>query len=107
MDRQHSRDLFDILGLYAEEGITPEIVECFVCYLAGHNRPVHEVLFANKKDITSSFTNKFEGMSRNQVSLEDLINVRQRLFSELLDALEDRQKNFLRGLWSKASPIDP
>ena len=36
MDRQHPRDIFDVLGLYAEEGLTPEIVECFVCYLAGH-----------------------------------------------------------------------
>ena len=37
MDRQHSRDLFDVLGLYASFGLTPEIVDCFVCYLAGHN----------------------------------------------------------------------
>ncbi len=98
MDRQHPRDLFDVLGLYAEDGLTPGIVECFVSYLAGHNRPVHEVLFANKINIASAFTNEFEGMSRNPVSLDELLEIRQRLFSELPAALEDRQKTFLSGL---------
>lgn len=42
MDRQHPRDLFDILILYKNDGLSPEIMDCFVAYLAGHNRPVHE-----------------------------------------------------------------
>jgi hypothetical protein len=45
MDRQHPRDLFDCLQLFAHEGITPGIRRAFVVYLACHNRPVHEVLF--------------------------------------------------------------
>ncbi len=45
MDRQHPRDLFDIMQLLAHEGITAGIRRAFVVYLASHNRPVHEVLF--------------------------------------------------------------
>jgi predicted nucleotidyltransferase component of viral defense system len=52
MDRQHPRDLFDVMQLFAYEGITPAIRQAFVVYLASHNRPVHEVLFPAKRDIT-------------------------------------------------------
>jgi predicted nucleotidyltransferase component of viral defense system len=47
MDRQHPRDFFDVLKMYESHGLTQEILDCFVAYLAGHNRPVHEVLFSN------------------------------------------------------------
>ncbi len=41
LDRQHPRDLFDVMQLFANEGITPGIRRAFVVYLASHNRPVH------------------------------------------------------------------
>jgi hypothetical protein len=49
MDRQHPRDLFDVMRMYdagidGVRGITDGMVECFVLYLAGHNRPMDEVL---------------------------------------------------------------
>lgn len=98
MDRQHPRDLFDVLLLYENGGLTEGIVECFVCYLAGHNRPVHEVLFANEVDIAPAFANEFEGMSRRPVSLKELLDVRAQLFSELPTSLTDLHKTFLSGL---------
>jgi predicted nucleotidyltransferase component of viral defense system len=49
MDRQHPRDLFDVMQLFAHEGITPAIRRAFVVYLACHNRPVHEVLFPSPR----------------------------------------------------------
>lgn len=98
MDRQHPRDLFDVLGLYDEGGLTPGVTECFVGYLAGHNRPVHEVLFANEVEIDRSFANEFEGMARTPASLETLLELRRRLFSELPEALTADHRNFLLGL---------
>ncbi len=50
MDRQHPRDIYDVHGLYAQGGLTPDIIECFVCYLAGHNRPVHEAFVSCMND---------------------------------------------------------
>ena len=98
MDRQHPRDFFDVLELYAVDGLTPEIVECFVCYLAGHNRPVHEVLFANQLDIRSAFANEFEGMTRAPVALDALLEVRRKLFTDLPAALTRKHRDFLSGL---------
>lgn len=45
IDRQHPRDLFDVMPLFTQEGVTAGIRRAFVVYLASHNRPVHEVLF--------------------------------------------------------------
>lgn len=45
IDRQHPRDLFDVMPLFTHEGVTAGIRRAFVVYLASHNRPVHEVLF--------------------------------------------------------------
>lgn len=98
MDRQHPRDIFDVLGLYALDGLTQGIVECFVCYLAGHNRPVHEVLFANQIDLARSYTNEFVGMTRDPLALDDLLHVRNRLFTELPSALTAKHRDFLLGL---------
>jgi len=98
MDRQHPRDFFDVLGLFAKGELTAGVVECFVCYLAGHNRPVHEVLFGNEIDIRSAFANEFEGMTRTPVSLDDLLEARRRLFAELPSALTPAQRAFLLGL---------
>jgi hypothetical protein len=98
MDRQHPRDLFDVLGLYKHGGLTKGIVDCFVCYLAGHNRPVHEVLFANQLDIKAAFANEFEGMARDPVTLDDLLEARRILFNDLPTALTDHHRRFLSGI---------
>jgi len=63
-DRQHPRDLFDVSQLYESGGIVPGMVECFVTYLAGHNRPIHEVLFARPKKIAQEYERAFTGMTK-------------------------------------------
>ena len=100
MDRQHPRDLFDVHGLFERDGLTPEVVECFVCYLAGHNRPVHEVLFSRDVDMSLPFENEFAGMARNPVTLAELQRIRRKLKSELPAALTPNQHRFLLGLVS-------
>lgn len=55
LDRQHPRDVFDVMQLFAHEGITPGIRRAFVVYLASHNRPVHEVLFPPLRGIQRDY----------------------------------------------------
>ena len=98
MDRQHPRDLFDVHGLFQRNGLTAEVVECFVCYLAGHNRPVHEVLFSRDSDMSSAFENEFAGMARNPITLAELERVRRQLKKELPAALTPNQRQFLLNL---------
>jgi hypothetical protein len=85
---------FDLLGMYEKDGLTPEILECFVSYLAGHNRPVHEVLFSRDKDIISVFQNEFVGMTTEPVQVDALLTVRQRLRKDLRTKLTDAQRDF-------------
>ena len=98
LDRQHPRDLFDVHCLFESGGITDEMIECFVAYLAGHNRPVHEVLFSRDQDLVSAFENEFQGMARIPVKLLALTEARQRLRQELRSRLTDNHRQFLLGL---------
>ncbi len=104
MDRQHPRDLFDVHGMFNRFGLTPEIVECFVGYIAGHNRPVHEVLGSRDIDLARPFENEFAGMEREPVSLKVLEDARVRLRRELAVALTADQKRFLVGLVAGEPP---
>ncbi|MCG5259486.1 nucleotidyl transferase AbiEii/AbiGii toxin family protein [Cupriavidus gilardii] len=103
LDRQHPRDLFDVWQLYESGGISDGMVECFVTYLAGHNRPVHEVLFANDKEIGAEYDRAFVGMTEVECSLKTLLDTRIRLKEELPRRLSERHKRFLSGL-SRGKP---
>ena len=104
MDRQHPRDLFDVHGMFQRFGLTPEIVECFVGYIAGHNRPVHEVLGSRDIDLARPFDNEFAGMEREPVSLGVLEEARIRLRREIAVALTADHKRFLIGLVAGQPP---
>jgi predicted nucleotidyltransferase component of viral defense system len=95
MDRQHPRDLFDVMQLLAHEGITAGIRRAFVVYLASHNRPVHEVLFPSMRDIRRDFEHNFAGMTVEPVELETLLAVRERMARELQQGLTGDEKRFL------------
>jgi predicted nucleotidyltransferase component of viral defense system len=98
MDRQHPRDLFDVLQMFESGGLSDAVVECFVIYLAGHNRPTHEVLFGNEKDIAHEYYQHFVGMTAEPVSLDVLLQTRARLREELPQRMTTKQKQFLIGL---------
>ena len=98
MDRQHPRDLFDVMELFAHGGLTPGIRRCFVVYLASHNRTFHEVLFPTPKDIRLAYEGSFAGMTTEPVTLDALLETRQRLFRELPAALDANEREFLRTL---------
>lgn len=79
------------------------MIECFVTYLAGHNRPMHEVLFGNEKNIAQEFISGFAGMTTGApVALEVLTDVRSRIRAELPQLLTPEQRAFLIGLANAA-----
>jgi hypothetical protein len=104
MDRQHPRDWFDVQGMYGRSGLTPEIVECFVGYLAGHNRPVHEVLFSRDLDLAPAYEHEFAGMAREPVTLAEMRATRERLRADLAAKLTEAHKHFLLGLVAGTPP---
>ena len=98
MDRQHPRDLFDVMQLFLHEGITPGIRRSFVAYLACHNRPIHEVLFPNLRDISGDYDNTFRGMTAEPVELKALLSARERMVAELQAGLDADERKFLLSL---------
>jgi predicted nucleotidyltransferase component of viral defense system len=98
MDRQHPRDLFDIMQLFVHEGITAGIRRAFVIYLASHNRPVHEVLFPSLRDIRQEFEHNFAGMTAEPVELDALLAARERMARELQQGLTADERRFLLSL---------
>ena len=67
-------------------------------YLAGHNRPVHEVLSGNRLNIEPAFVNEFAGMADGTVALLELLEVREKLFTEIPNRLNLEQRQFPLGL---------
>jgi len=75
LDRQHPRDFYDVKMLLDTQGIDRAIFNGFIAYLLSHNRPLSEVLNPRWKDISEPFHNEFSGMTFQDTSLEDLIEV--------------------------------
>jgi len=98
LDRQHPRDLFDVMLLFAHEGITPGIRRAFVVYLASSNRPVHEVLFPPLRNVQHDYEHNFQGMTAEPVSLDALLATRERMVRELQQGLDDDERSFLLSL---------
>ena len=80
LDRQHPRDLFDVMHLQASGPIPDSIRQAFVAYLAGHRRPIAELLQPNRKPIEDLFANHFAGMTEAPVELAELEAALKQLF---------------------------
>jgi predicted nucleotidyltransferase component of viral defense system len=82
LDRQHPRDLFDVHLLFENEGITEAMVECFVIYLSGHDRALHDVLDSRDKDISRIYQDQFQGMATVPVNVDQLMALTGSAFSK-------------------------
>jgi predicted nucleotidyltransferase component of viral defense system len=97
-DRQHPRDLFDIRGLLANEGIDDRLRTAFIVYLLSHNRPMAEVLAVRPKDISTEFVAGFQGMVAEPVTVEELIAARTALADNIITNMpQDHSRLPMRG----------
>ena len=87
LDRQHPRDLFDINQLYENGGLTDKMIDVFLYYLLGHNRPVHEVLNCNIQDKQEIMQTEFVGMTDIPFTYEQHCKTLERLKADLLHRL--------------------
>jgi len=95
LDRQHPRDFFDVKMLLDDTGVTPEIRRSFVVHLAGHNRPMNELLSPSLLDIRSLYDDQFVGMTQEEVSFQELQQVQEKLAPILVQSLDDDERAFL------------
>jgi predicted nucleotidyltransferase component of viral defense system len=107
LDRQHPRDLFDVMQLMANRGITSQMRRTFAIYLACHNRPIHELLAPALRDISQEYERTFAGMTSEAVELSDLLATREAMVADLRAGLRSDDREFLLSIaraepdWSK------
>ena len=87
LDRQHPRDLFDVKQLLDGAGLTSDIRKGFLVHLISHDRPMHEVLEPNRKDVRAVFESEFAEMTDTPVEYDSLVAARERLIGELKKSL--------------------
>lgn len=101
LDRQHPRDLFDVKQLYENEGLTEELRKTFLVFLISHFRPMAELLNPNRKDISGIYEMEFAQMAEIEVSLEELLSVREKLIADINKEMTDSERKFLLSVKNK------
>ncbi len=95
LDRQHPRDWFDVRLLLDNEGLNDALRQAFVVYLAGHHRPMAELLKPRAKPLRETFERSFAGMAREPVSLQALERTQTESPGLLLAGLSQSERRFL------------
>lgn len=95
LDRQHPRDFFDTRELLSNEGIDDALRRAFLVYLISHSRPMHEVLTARRKDLTTEFERGFQGMTDKPVTLDELNAARETFIAKIVGEMPKAHKDFL------------
>jgi Domain of unknown function (DUF1814). len=95
LGRQHPRDLFDVRDLLAREGIDDKLRKAFINYLLSRDRPMAEILAPQLLDVSAEYKRGFEGMTRDSVTLADLLKARQDLIADIVGGMPEQHKHFL------------
>jgi len=94
LDRQHPRDLFDIMNLFNETGYTDDIKKGVIFFLLCGSRPFHELLNPRRIDQHEVLETQFNDMTDIPFSYEEFKNTRERIISEVNKSLTDNDKEF-------------
>jgi predicted nucleotidyltransferase component of viral defense system len=95
LDRQHPRDLFDIMMLLREGSFNEGMRQAFIVYLISHDRPMVEVLDPGFANIRPVFEAEFRDMTLEEVTCEDLEKTREQLVSMIARELTIQEKQFI------------
>ncbi len=102
LDRQHPRDLFDVMLLLNKDTFTDDLRKAVIVYIISHPRPIAELLKPGIKDIKQIYEGEFANMSEEEASLDELEDIREFLI-ELINAdFTDEERRFLLSFKNKA-----
>ena len=94
LDRQHPRDLFDIINLVDKNEVPADTINLFIIYALQSSRPLNEIVNPNLKELSQVYKNHFEGMTFEKASLEKLKEVRRRLIEILKKSMANNYNDF-------------
>ena len=95
LDRQHPRDLFDMMSLFNETGYTDEIKTGFLFFMLCGNRPFHELLNPGRIDQRIVFYSQFKDMTDRSFSYEEFEKAREMVICKVNKSLTESDKAFL------------
>ena len=95
LDRQHPRDLFDILPLMQSDSLEENTRKAFLVYALSHPRPLAELLDPRPQPLEQIFQTEFSGMTTEPVSLEILEKARVWLIKAVRSGLTADERRFL------------
>lgn len=99
-DRQHPRDFFDVLLLLENEGITEQVRQAFLAYLFSHPRPLEELLAPKWKDIQNQYLGEFSGMTRRNVTVDELKQAAMTAHQLLLSGFTEGEKELILSIYT-------
>jgi predicted nucleotidyltransferase component of viral defense system len=95
LDRQHPRDLFDVLMLFRYGAFEDALRKTFIVYLISHDRPMVELLNPGLSDIRSVFETEFRDMVEEEVTCEELEETRKALVARIASDLTLPERQFI------------
>lgn len=95
LDRQHPRDLFDVMLLLRNEGVDDDLRRAFVAYLLQSRKPLNAVLEPVRRDLSGIYDREFRGMTDLDPGLEALLEVRETLVETMAGGMPDMHRRFL------------
>lgn len=95
LDRQHPRDLFDVMLYLKSHQITHSLKEAFLIYLISGNRPISELIHPNLVNQQKLYESEFKGMTTIPASYADLEAARLSLINALDQILTKEDRDFL------------
>lgn len=95
LDRQHPRDIFDMMVYIEKGGLINELMDIFIIYLLQTDRPFHELLAPNFLNIDLAYENAFSGMTLEPISLKKLQETRELIVRQVQKNLTNIHFKFL------------
>ena len=95
MERQDSRDLFDVKYLYDNEGLTEDLFRTFLVYAVSAESPTCELLAPPVAPTAEAYRTRFEGMTDESVELDTLVKTQKRLHADVMGRLTGKYREFL------------
>lgn len=95
LDRQHPRDLFDVLMLFRNRTFDDRLRKAFIVYLICNDRPMVELLNPGFGDIRPVFETEFRDMASEEVTCEELEETRKALVARIASDLTLRERQFI------------
>lgn len=95
LDRQHPRDLFDILPLMQSDSLEENTRKAFLVYALSHPRPLAELLDPRPQPLEQIFQTEFSGMTTEPVALEVLEGARAWMIQAVRSGLTADERRFL------------